>query len=88
MQHTVHALIAANHSKGLPARSIAPIDASMTLILPGGAKRRSYAAEPYRLTKRIGSIVYEVEIHFNPDAREGLDDKRIRLIRRELETAS
>jgi hypothetical protein len=38
--------------------------------------------------KRIGSIVFEVEIHFDPDARENMNDKRIRLIRRDLEAAS
>ena len=45
-------------------------------------------AEPIIMRKRIGSIVYEVEIHFNPDARETINDKRLRLIRRELEAAS
>ena len=38
--------------------------------------------------KRIGSIVYEVEIHFDPDAKENLNDKRIRMIRRDMEAAS
>jgi hypothetical protein len=44
--------------------------------------------EPRRFTKRIGSIVYEVEIYFNPDAKERLSDKKLRLIRRDLEAAS
>ena len=43
--------------------------------------------EPYRFTKRIGSIVYEVEIHFNPDTKERLHDKKLRLIKREMEAA-
>jgi len=45
-------------------------------------------ADTSRFYKRIGSIVYEVEIHFNPDAREDLYDKTLRLIRREMEAAS
>ena len=44
--------------------------------------------EPHRFYKRIGSIVYEVVFHFNQDAKETMDDKKIRLIRRELEAAS
>ena len=44
--------------------------------------------EPYRFTKRHGSIVYEVEIHFNPDAKETMKEKTMRLIRRDLEAAS
>ena len=45
-------------------------------------------ADTSRFSKRIGSIVYEVEIHFNPDAREELHDKILRLIRRDMEAAS
>jgi hypothetical protein len=44
--------------------------------------------EPCRFTKRIGSIVYEVEIHFNQDAKETMNDKLLRMIRRDLEAAS
>jgi hypothetical protein len=44
--------------------------------------------EPYRLTKRIGSITYEAVIHFNPDARETLNEKILRLMRRDMEAAS
>jgi hypothetical protein len=44
--------------------------------------------EPYRFKKRIGSIVYEVKIHFNQDAKETMDDKIKRLIRNEMEAAS
>jgi hypothetical protein len=48
----------------------------------------SAKAEPIIMRKRIGSIVYEVEIHFNPSAGETLNDKKIRLIRRDMEAAS
>ena len=44
--------------------------------------------EPYRFYKRIGSVVYEVEVHFNPDTKERLSDKKLRLIKRDLEAAS
>jgi len=46
------------------------------------------AYEPYRFTKRLGSIVYEVEIHFNQDAKETMNDKKLRLIRYEMEAVS
>ena len=45
-------------------------------------------AEPLTMQKRIGSIVYEVVIHFNQDAKETLNDKKIKLIKRDLEAAS
>ncbi len=44
-------------------------------------------AEPFTLHKRIGSIVYEVEVHFNEDAKERMNDKILRLIRRDAEAA-
>ncbi len=44
-------------------------------------------AEPFTLRKRIGSIVYEVEVHFNEDTKERMNDKILRLIRRDAEAA-
>ena len=46
------------------------------------------AQKPVTIRRQIGSIVYEVEIHFNPNAKERLNDKILRLIRRDLEAAS
>ena len=43
-------------------------------------------AEPVTMRKRIGSTVYEVHTHFNPDAKETMDDKILRLIRNDLNT--
>jgi len=51
-------------------------------------KESTCAKEPYRFTKRHGSIVYEVEVHFNHDAKETMNDKTMRLIRREMEAVS
>jgi len=45
-------------------------------------------AQPPILHKRIGSIVYEVEIHFNPSATETFNDKKLRLMRRDMEALS
>ena len=45
-------------------------------------------AGPITMRRRIGSIVYEVELHFNPDARETMNDKILRLIRRDMEAAT
>ena len=44
-------------------------------------------AEPLTMRKRIGSIVYEVIIHFNPEADETMNDKKLRLIRRDMEAS-
>ena len=41
-------------------------------------------AEPATMHKRIGSTVYEVHTHFNPDAKETMDEKILRLIRNDL----
>jgi len=46
------------------------------------------AQKPITMYRQIGSIVYEVEIHFNPNAKERLNDKILRLIRRDLEAVS
>jgi len=51
-------------------------------------EKESTPQEPYCLTKRIGSVVYEVVIHFNQDANETMSDKKLRLIRRDMEAAS
>ena len=53
-----------------------------------GTRGNLVNAEPIKLQKRIGSIVYEVLIHFDPDATETLDDKIARLMRRDMEAAS
>ena len=44
-------------------------------------------AEPITMRKRIGSIVYEVIIHFNQDAKEVMHDKILRLMRRDMEAS-
>ena len=42
--------------------------------------------EPYRLKKRLGSTVYEVNVYFNQDAKETMNDKIMRLIRNEVQS--
>ena len=41
--------------------------------------------EPYRLKKRLGSTVYEVNVYFNQDAKETMNDKIMRLVRNEAQ---
>ena len=41
-------------------------------------------AEPIKSQKRIGSTVYEVRVRFNPDAKETMNEKILRLIRNDL----
>jgi hypothetical protein len=43
--------------------------------------------EQFVLHRRIGSTVYNVGIHFNPQARETLNDKVRRLLRNDLQSA-
>jgi hypothetical protein len=37
----------------------------------------------FNMRKRINSTTYEVEVYFNPESQETLDDKILRLIRNE-----
>jgi len=53
-----------------------------------GTLGNTATAGPITMRRRIGSIVYEVELHFNPDARETMNDKILRLIRRDMEAAT
>ena len=41
-------------------------------------------ADTSRFSKRIGSTVYNVSVHFKQDAKETLEDKILRLIEREV----
>ena len=41
-------------------------------------------ADASRFRKRIGSTVYEVNIYFNQDTKETMDDIILRLIRSEV----
>ncbi len=40
--------------------------------------------EPLVLVRRIGSTTYRARIFFNPDAKETLDDKVLRLLKNDL----
>jgi hypothetical protein len=39
--------------------------------------------ETSRFNKRIGSVIYQVNVHFNPNARETMNDKILRLFKNE-----
>jgi len=56
-----------------------------TLKSPTVKEIKSSPLEPYRLKKRLGSTVYEVNVYFNQDAKETMNDKIMRLIRNEIE---
>ena len=45
-------------------------------------------ADTSRFTKRIGSVVYEVRVHFNKNAKEKMDEKILRLIKNDMEATS
>jgi hypothetical protein len=40
--------------------------------------------EAFTLTRRIGSTTYRANIYFNPEAKETMDDKIMRLLRNDL----
>jgi len=44
-------------------------------------------ADTSRFAKRIGSVTYEVGIHFKKDAKETMDKKIMRLIKNEMGAA-
>ena len=46
------------------------------------------AAKPFRIKKRIGTSVYEVNVFFDPDAKESMKDKILRLIRNDMNLTS
>jgi len=41
-------------------------------------------AEQPDLVKRIGKTTYRVKVHFNPDSRETMSDKIIRMLKNEV----
>ena len=43
--------------------------------------------EPYVLTRQIGSTTYRVRLYFNPNAKEELDDKILRMLKNDLQSA-
>jgi len=45
-------------------------------------------ADTSRFTKRIGSVLYEVRVHFKQDAKEKMEQKILRLIKNDMEATS
>ncbi len=43
--------------------------------------------EPLVLRRRIGSTTYRARVFFNPEAKETLDDKVLRLLKNELQSS-
>ena len=57
----------------------------MQLPIKGTAKTQGNAhAEPVMMQKRIGSTVYTVTVHFSEKNSEAVEDKILRLIKREV----
>jgi len=40
--------------------------------------------EPITIRKRIGSTIYEVNTYFNPEAKETVEEKLLRIIKNDL----
>ena len=59
--------------------------AKTELQVVAGTQGGNADVEPLNVRKRIGSTVYEVNVHFNPDAKETMNDKIMRLIRNEVQ---
>ena len=55
--------------------------------MSNASKIQTTAPEPFVLYRKIGSTHYKVGIHFNPDAKETLDDKVRRLLKNDLKSA-
>ena len=41
--------------------------------------------EPLKISKRIGSTVYEVRVYFNQDTKEAFNDKILRLVKNDAQ---
>ena len=52
------------------------------------ANQMTTTPEPFVLQRQIGSTAYRVRLHFNPDAKETLEDKILRLIKNDLNPVS
>ena len=50
-------------------------------------KMKNAAPEQFVLQRRIGSTLYKVGIHFNPEAKETLNEKVQRLLKNDLQSA-
>ena len=42
--------------------------------------------EPFVLHRQVGSTTYRIRLHFNPNAKETLDDKVRRLLKNDLQS--
>ena len=51
-------------------------------------ERENNNAQTSRFNKRIGSVTYEVSVHFKTDAKETMEGKILRLIKNDMEAVS
>ena len=51
-------------------------------------KNKFTTTEPITMRKRIGSTIYEVRSYFNPQAKETVEEKLLRIIRNDLQFIS
>jgi len=51
------------------------------------AKHLTTTPEPFVFQRRIGSTIYRVRLNFNPEAKETLDEKIVRLLKNDLQAA-
>jgi hypothetical protein len=66
-------------------RSAGDVSQSEMSAVEAGIKERDrdVLTKPFKIWKRIGYTIYEVEARFNLRSRETLDDKIMRLVRRD-----
>jgi hypothetical protein len=64
----------------MQATTNAAINAASAATTAGQKPER----EPMKFVRRIGSTVYETTVHFSSTSKERLEDKILRLIRREV----
>jgi hypothetical protein len=51
-------------------------------------KNTNSKTEPITMKKRIGSTIYEVNAYFNPEAKETVEEKLLRIIKNDLQFVS
>jgi hypothetical protein len=51
-------------------------------------KKTTLAPGPFVLQRKIGSTLYKVGLHLNPNAKETLDEKIQRLLKNDLQSSA
>ena len=69
--------------EGYLSKSITTEDKDIASVMTPASDTASQPDKPVIMLKRIGSTTYTVAVHFSETSKETMDDKIVRLIKRE-----